>query len=109
MRVVLEFAAEQHRDGESLADDVLALGEHRALEARDILDARAEQRRDLVGGQTRADVRLDLARARAIDRSVALALSARLPKLDAQHIVDGERESSHPTRSPGRARRPRFR
>ena len=85
--------AEQHGHGERLPDDVLALGEHGAFEAGDVLDARAEQRRDLFGRQPGADVRLDLARARADRLRVALAFSARLAQLDAQHVVDGERES----------------
>ena len=90
--VGIELGAEEHRDGESLTDDVLALGEHGPLEPRDVFDARAEQRGYLVCGHAGTDVHLDVARTRADDLCVAVSFLARLAKLDAQNVVDGERE-----------------
>lgn len=60
----VEVACRVHGDRQRGGHDVLALGEHGALEPADVVDGRPPREgRDLVGGQPpRSDVRLDLAR-----------------------------------------------
>ena len=75
-------SARLHRAGAAAADgallgdlrDVLALGEHRALEAAHLLDGPARAVGDLLGGQAAADQRLHLARSQAtVDLDLQLA------------------------------------
>src|SRR5690606_22105036 len=93
LRVGLHLAADEDRDGEGLTDDVLALGEHRPLEARDIVHADAEQFCGLCRREPGADVRLDLAWADRRARSLVIAAPAGATDLALQHIIDGESES----------------
>ena len=91
MRIVVEFGAHQDGDGQSLSDDVLALGEHRTLEALHIFDTQPQQVCDLLGRQAGADVRLDLPRTRPLLGGIRLASDA--AELGPQHVVEGEREA----------------
>jgi hypothetical protein len=89
---MVEVAAEQHLNGQGLADDVLALGEDRPFEASHVLEPGAEQLGDLGRRHTGADVRLDLTGTGAGRLGVVVAVTSRLAQFDPQYVVDVERE-----------------
>jgi hypothetical protein len=70
---------------------VLALGEHGTLVALHVFEARAEEFRDLGGGEPRADVRLDVARARP--RCARLGVALHTTQLRAEGLIDLQGES----------------
>ena len=71
---------------------MLALGEDRAFEAGDVVDADPEELGDLGGGETGADLRLDIPRAGGELLCGRLGLAGRAADLPLQHRVDGQRE-----------------
>ena len=71
---------------------MLALGEDRAFEPCDVVDADAEQFCDLGGREAGTDLRLDVARARGELLGRRLALTRGATDLALQHVVDGQRE-----------------
>ena len=70
----IEIASDDHGNSEGAVDDVLALGQHRPLEAAHGLDLDRQQFGGLLGREPCADARLDVARARS-ERSRGLLSS----------------------------------